>query len=139
MTAGTTIYDFHGRLLRDTFSGGVSDRDAFLLFALLHSYQVEISGSVLTDRPSLGAGARISARTQRDCAEALASLWRDTADERANYAHWYRHWNTDWGWYRGAENLSEEDRLRLRELIAMLECHPFVERLVPEADGLLGE
>ena len=32
MSQGTTIYDFHGRLLRDTFGRGLDDRDAFLIF-----------------------------------------------------------------------------------------------------------
>jgi hypothetical protein len=140
MTApGTTIYDFHGRLLRDTFGGPLSDRDAFLLFALFQHYQVEIRGGVLTDRPNLGVGSLIPADTQRGCAEALASLWRGAADERADYTYWYWRWSTDWGSYQAAENLSAADRERLRELMAVLERHPFVTRFVLEDSGLLGE
>ena len=74
MSPVTTIYGFHGRLVRDTFGRDLSDRDAFLLFCVLHYYQIELAGPVLADRPSLGAGSRVSADTQRGCGEAIASL-----------------------------------------------------------------
>ena len=31
-----SIYDFHGRLLRDTFGRAIRNQDAFLLFTLFH-------------------------------------------------------------------------------------------------------
>ena len=77
--------------------------------------------------------------TQRSAAAALASLWRETGDICATYTHWYWQWNDAWGAYPAAENLSSEDRDRLRELKVMLEMHPFVAAFHPEDDGLLGE
>jgi hypothetical protein len=137
MSEGTTIYDLHGRLLRDTFGGGLSDPDAFLIFALFHHYQVELSGPVLTDRPNMRAGDKVHADTQRGCSEALASLWAGRDDERSSYAYWYHRWNGDWGSYGHAERLSPEEKSRLRSLVAELERHPFVRRFIPEDDDLL--
>jgi hypothetical protein len=137
MSQGTSIYDFHGRLLRDAFGRGLDDRDAFLIFVLFHHYQIELDGLVLTDRPGLRSGDRIHANTQRGCAEALASLWSGCADERAHYMHWYRRWNGDWGSYSHAGQLSSEEASRLRVLMAELERHPFIRRFVPEDDDLL--
>lgn len=77
MTQGTTIYDVHGRLLRD----------AFLLFACFHYYQIELDGPFLTDRPNMQGGDLVHAETQRGCAEALASLGSGCDDERSHYAH----------------------------------------------------
>lgn len=139
MALGTTIEDFTGRLLRDTFGCDLSDRDAFLLFAILHYYQIELSGAVITNRPNLTTGDRLHADTQRGCAEALASLWRGSGDERCDYAHWYWRWNTDWGAEGHAENLSVDERTRLGELMAMLKRHPFVRDLVAEDCDLLGK
>jgi hypothetical protein len=68
-----------------------------------------------------------------------AFLWKGADDGRADYAHWYHRWNSDWGSYEAAENLSAVDRTRLRELMAMLGRHPFVNRFVPEDGGLLGK
>src|SRR5262245_16173944 len=87
---GTTIYELHGRLVRDTFGVRLCDRVAFLVFVLLHSYRVVMSGSVLTDRPGV---QEVAADTQRGVSEALASAWAGTADERADPHFWYCRWN----------------------------------------------
>jgi hypothetical protein len=87
-----TIEDLQGRILRDTFGQDLSDLDAFLLFAILHHYQIELDGSFLADRPHLKAGDLIHADTQRGCAAALASIWENSDDERSNYAYWYWRW-----------------------------------------------
>ena len=46
--------------------------------------------------------------------------------------YWYWRWNVDWGSYGHAENLTDEELLRLRFLIEQLESHPFVKQIVPE-------
>ena len=129
---GTTIDDFHGRLLRDTFGPSISDRDAFLLFTLFHENQIVLTGRVLTDRPQLSEGDSIAAITQRGCSEALASVWAGSEDERADYIHWYYRWNGEWGSYEHARNLSEVESERLRELTAKLMEHPFVTQFLPD-------
>lgn len=128
----TTIYDFHGRLLRDTFGPNIGDQDAFLLFTLFHEYQIVLAGRVLIDRPQLAEGSSIAAITQRGCAEALASVWAGSDDDRANYTYWYYRWNGEWGSYQHASNLSEAESARLAELAAQLNEHPFVKEFVPE-------
>jgi hypothetical protein len=126
---GTTILDLHGRLLRDTFERGLKDGDAFLLFTLFHTHQVELAAPVLTDRPDV---LRVCALTQRCCAEALASLWSGCDDPRASPAHWYWLWNGEWKGYNHAENLTGEEAERLRQLVGQLEGHPWVRRVTPE-------
>jgi len=130
----TTIHDFHARLLRDTFTNILDDSDAFLLFSLFHTHKIELAGAVLKDRPQLGRGDCIAAITQRHCAEALASLWRSGDDQRAHYTYWYWRWNGEWGSYGHAEHLTDVEQRRQRELIEMLEQHPFIERIIEEDD-----
>jgi hypothetical protein len=126
---GTTIYDLHGRLVRDTFGRRLRDEDAFLVFVLLHGYRIALSGPVLSDRPGV---TEVAAVTQRGPSEALASAWAGTQDEQADPHFWYGRWNGDWGSYGRAERLSSEEQERLGEQRAALERHPFVCRLEPE-------
>jgi hypothetical protein len=126
---GTTIYDLHGRLVRDTFGHRLSDQDAFLIFVLFHCYKVVLSEPVLSDRPGVQV---VAAQTQRGVAEALASVWIGTQDERADLYFWYYRWNGGWGSYGHAERLSPAESERLEQLKAELERHPFVSRLEPE-------
>jgi hypothetical protein len=125
----TTIYKLHGLLIRETFGGEFSDQDAFLIFVLFHSYRIELSSAVLSDRPGV---TDVAALTQRDVSSALASAWRGTSDERADPYFWYFRWNKEWGSYGHAENLSAEEQTRLDQLKGRLEEHPFVSQLVSE-------
>jgi hypothetical protein len=125
---GTTIYDLHARLVRDTFGRRLSEEDAFLVFVLLHSYRVVLSGPVLTDLPGV---LEVAAHTQRGVSEALASAWTGTADDRADPYFWYFRWNGDWGSYVHAERLSAQEQARMEQFRAELERHPFVSRLEP--------
>src|SRR5262245_49321497 len=101
-----------------------------LLFTILHSYEIELSGAVLSDRPALGAGTRIGEETQRGCSAILAELWAGTGDPRADYMYWYHRWQ-DWGSYWRAERLTDEERARMRQMMRQMEEHPFVARFVP--------
>jgi len=129
VSEGTTIYDFHGRLLRDTFGRDLNDRHAFLLFTLFHTHQIDLAAPVLTDRPLV---LQVCPITQRHCAEALASVWSGCDDPRAKPAYSYWGWNGEWEAYHHVENLAGEEAERLRQLIGQLERHPFVSRIVPE-------
>jgi hypothetical protein len=122
---GTTIYDFHGRLIRDTFGRRLNDQDAFLVFVLFHSYRFVLSGPILTDRPGV---LEVAANTQSGVSEALASVWAGTQDARARATYWYFRWNGDWGSYGHAEQLSPQEQQRFEELRTQIECHPFVSR-----------
>lgn len=124
------VADFHARIVRDTFDAGLSEADSLLLFAVLHSYQVEVSGPVLSNCPVVGAGSLIAAITQRHCGEVLSALWPGDL-RRDDYMYWYRAWQ-DWGSYSRFDDLTAAERARMRWLIGQLERHPFVTRLVPE-------
>jgi hypothetical protein len=113
-------------LIRDTFAHRLSDQDAFLVFVLFHSSRILLFGPILTDRPGV---LEVAATTQRGVAEALASAWRGTQDQRADPAFWYFRWNGDWGSYYHAERLSPAERERLDHLRLDLERHAFVRRL----------
>lgn len=121
----TTIGYLHSRLLVDVFGRPLDDRDAFLVFALFHSYRVVLRGPVLKDRKGCLVCAAI---TQRHAASALTALWWGTSKPGAHYTHWYWRWNGEWGSYGHAENLSPEESERFEELKLLLECHPFVSR-----------
>jgi hypothetical protein len=135
MPATTTIYELHARLLRDTFLGGLTDEDAFLVFALLHCYAIELTGPILSDRPDV---REVSADTQRGVSEALTALWTDPSDPRVSAAYWYHRWNDDWRGYGHLERLTDQERVRLRELKLQLEQHPFVKQLKPDDWDPLG-
>jgi hypothetical protein len=126
---GTTIYDLHGRLLRDTFGRRLSDTDSFLVFLLFHCYRIVLSGPVLTDRPGV---QEVAAHTQRGVSKSMASAWAGTPDERADPYFWYYRWNGEWGSYGHAEQLLPAEAERLGQLRAELERHPFVSRFEPE-------
>ena len=128
----TTIDEIRGQILRDTFGRSLSDSDAFLLFVLLHHYEIKICGNVLRDRPTLGAGSWLAPDTQRGCGAALASIWAGTGDARSDYLYWYSRWGGEWGSYEHADNLTLQESARLRELISRLQEHIFVSRLRPE-------
>src|SRR5262245_47029139 len=98
MTADAPSFQqFHERIIADSFPQRLTDDDAFLVFAILHSYIIVLTSPILGDAPDC---YKIYATTQRGAADALAALWRGTADERAHYTHWYWKWNTDWDSYR---------------------------------------
>jgi hypothetical protein len=121
---------FHTTLVRDVFPKRLNSADSMLLFALLHTHQVNLVGAVVSDAPSIRSFAAI---TQRHCAECLAYLWRGTNDDRASYTHWYWAWNTDWS-YERIDSLSGAELQRFIEIKRIVESHPAIESLTPEDD-----
>jgi hypothetical protein len=126
--SGTTIYDLHGRLLRDTFGRPLNDQDAFLVFVLFHGHRIVLTAPILTDRPGV---QEVAAITQRHVSEALASLW-GAKEDQSKPSYWYHRWNGVWGSNEHAYCLTPAGRERLEQLRAELERHPFVSRLEPE-------
>src|SRR5690349_15732544 len=129
-----TFQQFHERIVSDSFPQRLTDEDAFLVFAILHSYVIVLAGSFINDAPQCD---KIYATTQRGAADALAALWRGTDDERRDYTHWYWKWNTDWDAYRHLEALSPQEKARMHVLKQRIEEHPYIARLVPEDDDPL--
>ena len=126
-----TFQQFHERIVTDTFPERLSDDDAFLVFAILHTYVTVLAGPIISDAPQCD---KIYGMTQRGAADALAALWRGTDDERGHYTHWYWKWNTDWDAYRHLEALSPEEKARMRVLKQRIEEHPYIAQFALEDD-----
>lgn len=120
----------HGRILRDAFGSLTCEGDGLLLFSILHSYQLVLSGPVLGEEWS-EAGSQVSAPTQRGCASAVAELF---TGDRAEPMYWYYQWNV-WGAYGRVETLSDEERARMRELMRQMQTHPFLSGFAFEDAG----
>ncbi len=125
------LTEFHSRVDRDTFPNGMGEADALLLFTILHCYQIELAGPVIAGNPIPQAGSRLPADTQRCCGEAISELWVGTDTAQANYVYWYHLWQ-EWGSYSRLDQLTPDERRRMREMIGELEKHRFMIRLVPE-------
>ena len=125
-----SLDDFRGRIVRDTFGSDLSELDGLLVFAILHCYQIELSGPVLFNL-SAEAGTRIAAITQRSCSDAVAYIWSGPDEPRADEGFWYRRWQT-WQADGRPEALQPDERARMRWLMQQLERHPFVSRIVAE-------
>lgn len=67
------------------------DHEALALIILLHTHRLEFTESV-SDRPGVD---QLSALTQRYACDVVARAWPGAwKRDRANYAHWYRQFNT---------------------------------------------
>jgi hypothetical protein len=116
------LQSFHKRLVTDIFDSSISDTDAFLIFHILHEFELHVRPGVLADTQS----GVIPAITQRHAALCLAALWRGSGNERSRYEYWYRRWNSDWGSYGHSEHLSHEEAARLQELLAIFRSHDWI-------------
>jgi hypothetical protein len=137
LQAPSTPDAFYPRLLGDTFPDDLSDGDAHLVFVILHYYRVVLSRPQLlaeyASRPDVNVQVVFGPLEPRRCAEALASLWSDRVDLRAEPSHWLLRWQGEWGSYTRLRRLSPAELGRLRELLGKLGEHPFVGQLI--ADG----
>jgi hypothetical protein len=136
--APTTYWDFHRRIIRETFDREISDRDAFLLFTILIYHRFVLSSPQLltdyADRPDVRDVRVVFPPLEpRRCAERVACLWEGEQDIRAEPSHWQIRWSEEWGGYRRARHLSPEELGRLYELLERLRRHPLVGGIV--ADG----
>jgi hypothetical protein len=129
MNITTSPSRLHEQLTVETFRGPLSDEDALLLMTLLHMYRIVLVGNVSGDRPPV---SQLDGATQRRAARAVSALWQGRQDERSNYFHWYRKWDTEWSGYQHLENLSPHEIERLQKLKQRLARHPYVRRLEPE-------
>ncbi len=124
----TTLSSFHEKLICDLFDSSIADTDAFLVFHILHEFEIHVRLGVLSDckEPTLAAV------TQRHAASCLAALWRGSRDERRSSQYWYRRWNGAWGSTGHSERLSDDEAARLEEVLAKFRDHSWIGELVPE-------
>ena len=130
MSTKFTLDSFHEQLIAEVFPKRLNRSDSMLLFALLHTHDVNVVSSTVVDAPAITKFVPI---TQRHCAECLAAMWRGIDDERANDTHWYREWNTDWS-YERVDALADRELGRFHEIREAIELHPAIVSLTPEGD-----
>jgi hypothetical protein len=130
--SATTVWkkaNFHRRLLTEVFPDRLTDRDALLIMAILHSCRIQLSSPLLEGHPDL---TFLEGITVNHAAEAISSLWKGTKDPRNNRLYWSLMWNGPWKGYARLEQVSSEDAIRSQELKAFLEHHPAVKQIIPE-------
>ena len=130
MSTKFTRDSFHEQLLVEVFPKRLNRADSMLLFALLHTHDVNLISSAVSDAPTITKFVPI---TQRHCADCLASMWRGTDDDRANDAHWYWEWSTEWSYDR-VDALADRELERFQEIREAIEQHPAIVSLTPEDD-----
>jgi hypothetical protein len=115
---------FHERLVGETITERLSERDAMLLFQLLHSSEIEVERGVVRS----DGRVTMAAITQRHAGEVIASLFRNrrrkSDDHRASSHHWYSIWNGDWESYR--HEFDDDERGVYAALASRLTSHPWV-------------
>jgi hypothetical protein len=123
-----SLNEFHERLVAEICPGPLTDLDAMLLFAVLHTHRINLASGILSDAPEIRS---LPAITQRHAAACIAGLWRKAADERADDTHWYWIWDTEWSDER-VRNLAGDELARFHEMKETLAAHPAVQSI--EAD-----
>lgn len=128
------ISDLKEKALVETFSEfDLSDNDYFLLFCLLHLYELRTRAHI-----------EVHGYTQRGASDLLATLWRSIhfgdkiPDKKKNpechYMHWYWKWNTDWNGYDHFKRLDPTETARLEELKMKILEHGLIERIQIDSD-----
>ena len=130
MSTKFTLESFHEQLIAVVFPKRLNRTDSMLLFALLHTHDINVVSSTVADAPTITKFVPI---TQRHCAECLAAMWRGIDEERANDTHWYWEWNTDWS-YERVDALADRELERFHEIREAIEQHPAIVSLTPEVD-----
>jgi hypothetical protein len=76
-------------LLRNAIRGGLSEEDALLWMALLHTHEIHLQPGTLEDLKG-DPIVILSPDTQRGAAAVIAALWRKHSDPvRTDYTYWY--------------------------------------------------
>ena len=77
------------QLLRNAIQGAISEDDALLWMALLHTHEIHLRPGTLEDLDSSDVVV-LPPDTRRCVASVIAALWRKRADPlRTNYIYWY--------------------------------------------------
>jgi hypothetical protein len=76
-------------LLQYAIQGGLTEEDALLWMALLHTHEIHLPPGTLEDLNGRDAVV-LPAETRRGAAGVMAALWRKRSDPlRTNYLYWY--------------------------------------------------
>ena len=124
----TPLYLFHERIVLELFPDGITEEEAFYLYALLHCWTIRLAGPVILDEPDI---RELEPLNQKNAACALALLW-PKEDRRSHYEYWYWMWNCDWNGYEHLLMLTAEEKHALDAMKRKIEGHAFVKELVGE-------
>ena len=131
MAATFTHSSFHEALLADVYPNGLNSDDSMLLFALLHTHQINLASEVVSDAPAV---RQLAAITQHHCALCLAYLSRTrrkSKPDRCDYTHWYYKWLEEWS-YERVDLLTDRELERFHEIRREIEAHPAIESIERE-------
>ena len=132
MTRTLTRDTLHRDLLRGAAAEGLTESDALLWMALLHTHQIQLHPGAVSS--ANGELLRFAALTQRHAAEIIAELWaaqHPERDARAAYGYWYGEYNRKTP-FEVFEDIPQALRARLTELRDALARDPRVASVTPE-------
>lgn len=121
-------------LLRNVLPGPLKEEDALLWMVLLHTYAIHLRPGVLLGRGDDEQSREITvlpAESRRGAASAIAALWPNRMDERANYVYWYNQYNLRTP-YEVLTDVPEDRRNRLVALRYLLAGDPRVAAIIEE-------
>lgn len=124
----------HAELLRSVLPKPLTEEDALLWMVLLHTHAIRLRPGTLTAHRENGQTEEItvlSPQTQRGVASAIAALWPDRTDERANYVYWYFQYNSRTP-YEALDVVPEDQRIRLFELRCLLASDPRIAAVIED-------
>ena len=132
MTRTLTRDTLHRDLLRGAAAEGLTESDALLWMALLHTHQIQLHPGAVSS--ANGELLRFAALTQRHAAEIIAELWaaqHPERDARAAYGYWYGEYNRK-APFEVFEDIPQALRARLTELRDAMARDPRVASVTPE-------
>jgi hypothetical protein len=118
-------------LLRSAIQGGLSEEDALLWMALLHTHEIHLRPGALDDLDDAN-GVVLPSDTRRGVAAVIAALWRKHADPlRTGYVYWYNAYGqrTPYEMFESAPPAHQE---RIRQFRELLERDERVSEIRPE-------
>jgi hypothetical protein len=106
-------------LLRNAICGGLSEEDALLWMALLHTHEIHLQPGTLEDLNGENVVV-LSPDTQRGAAAVIAALWRKRSDPvRTDYGYWYHEYGmrTPYELFEDAPPLRQERMGQFRQAL----------------------
>src|SRR5947208_16189263 len=129
--AEMTKYEIHRVITRHVLSPEVSEEEVLLYMALLHTHDIWLKPGVRLEdvlQSDQTKGIVLPAITQRDAADAVASLW-PTDNKRGRYEYWYSRYNGLTP-YEVLSDMPSEHLYVVRELRELLLCDPRIDAIV---------
>ncbi len=118
-------------LLRNAILGGLTEEDALLWMALLHTHEICLRPGSLDDGSDQDVQV-LPADTQRGAAAAIAALWGERSNgRRTSYVYWYGEYSRRTP-YEDFSDIPGPHRERIRQLRDALTSDDRVLEIRPE-------